>query len=786
MRFAIHLIANSLDPTHGGLEQSALRIAGHLSRHPAGAQIFLYSRDQPSVAFPPDLLGRLECLARRRNPLLEPVAHVKNVHLKPRLDISLFRTAVRRKMKKHPNLTHCVVSFYASSAGFVAQHVSAALGIPHIVSVRGTDYAQDFYSVNRMHSFEFAVKNATFVVTTNLTQERSIREVCGRTERVRTIYNSLDIPGEMGFWTNTPGERVRVFADSGFSFKKATHFLLRAVEGLLNRGMPIHLTVVGATEDESADFFAVERRRLKEAFPDCVDFRDFVSLDEVSQSLRASHLYCTTSLSEGCSNALLRPLLYGMPIVSTNVGILPDVIDNLGHVFLSAPGDFDEYSDNLHQAVEKLRTGSVAVDHGAISVLRNRLSSRAEADAWHRVVDDACGDRGAGASSAQRRILFFVHDGLGLGHLRRVSRIAQALQGPCACLVVSGHRQGAWLVPPECEYFHLPSLDSLLPNKARYWRREPFLRLSRPEALHFRKHLLASVVSAFRPDALFVDYLPLGKHEELATQIYDGAFRKYFILRGVLDHPEHVRTDIFKGKGEEALAFKYDRVFVTCDEKICDVAAEYNIPQAILNKMTYAGYVSDPVSEMDIRSARLERGVPSDKKWIVCSAGGGVLGERLITECLRLCKLLRDHYFDIVLGPRSSLTWNYQTADFLADERIRIHRECQHLPILHAACDVAVIAGGYNSLVEAMEGHAAIVVVPSQLRDNDEQYIHTAQLSKFVPMQVVLNLHDLRPSIERAAANTAKRVAGESRSVLSFEGVDAIRNDVLRDLGVRG
>lgn len=133
MQHAVHIIANSIDPKRGGLEESVLRIAAHISKHPQGAQVFLYSRE-PSSSGLLDLPGPVEFLSSRRNLLLEPVAHVKHTHLKHRLDTSLFRTLVYRRIKKLLDLNHSIISFYASSAGFVAQHVAANLRVPHITS----------------------------------------------------------------------------------------------------------------------------------------------------------------------------------------------------------------------------------------------------------------------------------------------------------------------------------------------------------------------------------------------------------------------------------------------------------------------------------------------------------------------------------------------------------------------------------------------------------------------------------------------------------------------------
>src|SRR5581483_1168764 len=129
--------------------------------------------------------------------------------------------------------------------------------------------------------------------------------------------------------------------------------------------------------------------------------------------------------------------------------------------------------------------------------------------------------RAKGACLTQYRAVFFVFDGgTGLGHLRRLARIAHQMQGRFACLVVTGHRAAAnWFVPATCEYVHLPSWDSLVPEKARYWDRAPFLNVDLSGAVELRQQIIQGIMQGFRPDAVFVDHLPLGANDELAQVI---------------------------------------------------------------------------------------------------------------------------------------------------------------------------------------------------------------------------------------------------------------------------
>jgi hypothetical protein len=121
-----------------------------------------------------------------------------------------------------------------------------------------------------------------------------------------------------------------------------------------------------------------------------------------------------------------------------------------------------------------------------------------------------------GATARQKRAIFFVFDGgTGLGHLRRLSCIARALQGQFACLIVTGHRASAnWFVPPECEHVHVPARDSLLVERrpigsaSRFCRTGPTRRhrlapgagpLSPPEgvSMHLRTGFRSGVLNRF-------------------------------------------------------------------------------------------------------------------------------------------------------------------------------------------------------------------------------------------------------------------------------------------------
>jgi predicted glycosyltransferase len=382
----------------------------------------------------------------------------------------------------------------------------------------------------------------------------------------------------------------------------------------------------------------------------------------------------------------------------------------------------------------------------------------------------------------QGRLAFFVHDGTGLGHLQRVCKLARALQDLFACLIVTGHRAASWLVPEECEFIHLPSLDSLIADKSKYWGRQPFVDMDPISALAFRKSLITSSMQAFDPDALFVDYLPLGKMGELSTVIAQTRASKYLILRGILDEPANVRRDILGGQAERTLQRHYDRILVSCDDKICNVVREYSFAGPVADKTSNVGYISTPVPAADRAELRRQRGVGVNDIWVVCSAGSGALGEKLMEQCMALPKVFPGMFFDLIQGPRSAAKWDSATADCITLGPNRYFKECRQLPLLHSAADIVVCAGGYNSLVESMEGGARIVSAPVQINPADEQFVHAKRLAAYYPLRLLQRLSDLPAILEEEARRHREQRRVNVREVLNFDGAETIKRLLSQDL----
>jgi predicted glycosyltransferase len=389
------------------------------------------------------------------------------------------------------------------------------------------------------------------------------------------------------------------------------------------------------------------------------------------------------------------------------------------------------------------------------------------------------------AEGIQKRALFFPFEGgVGVGHLRMLAPVAKRLQGRFACLIVTGQRAAAhWFVPEECEYVHVPNWDSLLEVKAGYWGRKPFMTLEVAEAIRLRSDILAGVVRAFRPDVIFVEHLPLGAHDELAEIIAQTPCLKYMVTRGVLNETENLRRLILGGQAHEYLTSHYHRVLVASDRRVFDFSRQYNIPLGIRRKTVHTGYLIEQIPGGVTKRTRVDRGLAEGDTWVVASAGGGQMSEVLIERCCELARTRGDIAFDVVLGPRSNLPWA-QYRSVVREGNLRLHREAREMPYLHASADLVISSGGYNSLLETLQGNAKILCFPKRPDHRDEPYRHSTSLKQFVDIDISTDYADLPALFDRALASLKPGEPPDRRRELDFDGAASIEQMVLDDLGL--
>jgi predicted glycosyltransferase len=376
------------------------------------------------------------------------------------------------------------------------------------------------------------------------------------------------------------------------------------------------------------------------------------------------------------------------------------------------------------------------------------------------------------------RILFLPMDGRGLGHLNRACKLARAMQGVAACMIGTGLRYADSLVPETCEYVRIPGLDGLFESRAAERGKLPFIDIPAREALEIRREFLRTLEQTFKPDLIVTDLLPAGPYNELAEILAKSPAKKFIVFRSAIGREGIQSVADF---GLDALVDVYDAFLIASDPQTASSPDDLRFTGRERSRCRYIGYVSLPISKDEIESARVRRGLKPGDRWVVCSAGAGLYERDLIERCMDLAKEFSEIHFDIVAGP-SCLSWTPSAEpSVFFDGRVRVSHQRADLRVAHAAADIVICHGGYNTLTEAMEGGAELIV---QVRNDPslERGRHARRLQRHHPISVVEDAGELRASLRAALARAPKRQPARKAATLQFDGCGEFKRLVLETL----
>jgi predicted glycosyltransferase len=336
--------------------------------------------------------------------------------------------------------------------------------------------------------------------------------------------------------------------------------------------------------------------------------------------------------------------------------------------------------------------------------------------------------------SRRRRVAFYSHDTLGLGHTRRNIKLAAAMvaEHPATdVLLLTGAPEATVLpLPPSTEVLTLPTLRKQLDGG--YSPRV----LSGPldELLHMRSCLLETALATYDPDLLVVDKVARGVDGELDRALHTlramGRARIVLGLRDVLDEPQTARREWEQSQTTEAIRELYDAVWVYGDPSVYDPVSEYRLPDDVAALVAYTGYLAGPPPECLRARHRVSRpALPPDGPYVLCQVGGGEDGHALARAFVR-APLPAGHHGVVLTGPHMPAQHRQRLLrDVDGRTDITVHEFVPGAQDFVRRADATVSMGGYNSVCELLAAPGPALVVP-RARPRTEQTVRAERLSQ--------------------------------------------------------
>ena len=345
-----------------------------------------------------------------------------------------------------------------------------------------------------------------------------------------------------------------------------------------------------------------------------------------------------------------------------------------------------------------------------------------------------------------------------MGHLVRSLALADSFARRFRVVLLNGGRlPKGILVPAGIEIVNLPPLGM---NEANQLVSHDN-RVTVERALARRQMLIRESFANLRPAVVFVELFPFGRKKfagellPLLQAAREPATRALVVcsLRDILVSQRKKQQEHDDRAATWANEF-FDLVLVHSDPSFARFEESFRPRISLRVPVEYTGFVVP-------RGAGLPR-EPSQRKAIVVSAGGGVVGEPL----LRLALEAHQHFADdagiemkIIGGPllpRES--WQLLRSLARGRKRLKLVRHVSDLAGELSAAAVSISQAGYNTCLDVLRAGVPALLVPFAREDENEQRTRALRLQDLGLVKVL-----------EESEQTSERLATEIRGLMNFK-----------------
>ncbi|MVA58749.1 glycosyltransferase family protein [Agrobacterium vitis] len=364
-----------------------------------------------------------------------------------------------------------------------------------------------------------------------------------------------------------------------------------------------------------------------------------------------------------------------------------------------------------------------------------------------------------------KRVFFYVQHLLGIGHLARASRLAEAMaESGMSVTLVTGGTSVKGFPGPGIEHVQLPAVLSATGFSGLVDSEGKLVDASFETS---RGALLLAAFEAVRPDIVIIEAFPFGRRQvrfELLPLLdaIKATHPKPLLLSSVRDILQENRKS---GRDKETVKLvqdHFDGVLVHGDPQFVELEETFPLAKTIHDKLHYTGLVAAPESE------------PAEEVFdIVISAGGGAVGAALIEAALDARDILGGDLGEqlrwcLITGPNLPEA-DYERFTQRAPGTVAFYRFRPDFPALLPKAKLSISQAGYNTVCDLLRARCPALLVPFAAGGETEQTVRAEKLQA-LGLAVVIGEDGLNGEAMAKAITEALKLKFPKKLSVSLDG----------------
>jgi predicted glycosyltransferase len=349
---------------------------------------------------------------------------------------------------------------------------------------------------------------------------------------------------------------------------------------------------------------------------------------------------------------------------------------------------------------------------------------------------------GAAKRPSKPVLLFYCQHSLGIGHLTRSFALVEALNHHFHVVFLNGGRLPPGLpVPANISLIDLPPLGmddghTVVSRDAQH---------DVAQAVAQRSRLIAVAVQQRQPRVLLVELFPFGRKKftaEILSLIRQtkrqpsGPAQVVCSLRDILvdARPDQQQHD---DRAQWLTDRYFDAVLVHADPALARLEDSFKPRKPLRTPVHYTGYV--------VPARAAAKAAPRGQHVLV-SAGGGIVGERLLRTALLARALLPQRpALRLIAGPfLPEAQWSALQTMVQGQPNVELLRQVPDMVAEMRNARVSISQCGYNTALDVIVSQVPALVVPYATVTENEQSERATRLAALGALQV-LDAQDLNP-----------------------------------------